>query len=129
MKKYRIIQLQVPPESRHDGIGLISTDDSIMPMLLDEAKRVLPNSYAAKLAIFTPISNSIAEISTGRFTGLSNKDTSIGWLFVKILSEMGSELFSTAVDGGFTSLFFRQDDNVESVSTPKKREDDYLSRL
>jgi len=106
MKKYEILQLWVPPETRHEGVMLFSTKRGMEDFFLPEIKKATTvfNNSPAK---FSPTPNSIPNVTTGKFELLSNKDTSVGWLMIKMLCDAGWELFSTCIDGGYTSHCFR----------------------
>lgn len=115
MKQYKIAQLWIPPDKKYDGVVLLSTDNSLVNWLLPEIKNSLP-PFGAKNAKFTQTSNSIKDVTTGRFELLSNHDSAVGWLIVKLLSEKGWELFSTSIDGGYTSHCFRYTSNFETTT-------------
>ena len=103
MKRYHVTQLEIPPESRHEGVEFVSTNLEILDALLEEVERVSPS----KLKRFTVAPSSIPDIVIGTFKFLNNKDTSIGFLITKYLSSNGWKIVSSNVEDGYTHYTFR----------------------
>jgi hypothetical protein len=100
--KHDIVQLRIPPDKKYNGVEFYSTETKLADELLQEIQ-----AATTKNAKFEPFSPQIDTVTTGIFTSLMQKDSAIGWMMIKIMSQKGWELFSTAVDEEFSNLFFK----------------------
>jgi len=100
--KYDIVQIRIPPDKQHNGVEFYSTETKLAEEILQEIQPFTTNN--AKFESFTA---RVDTVTTGTFTSLMQKDSAIGWLIVKIVSEKGWDFFLACVDADFSSFFFK----------------------
>ena len=100
--KYDIVQLKIPLDKKYLGVEFYSTETKLVEEVLREIQMFTTNN-----AKFEPFTSQVDSVTTGTFTSLMQKDSAIGWVIVKILSEKGWEIFLACGDGEFSGLFFK----------------------
>jgi hypothetical protein len=100
--KYDIAHLLIPPDSKHTGVGFYSTETKLIGELLKEVEKVTTGN-----AKFESLTEEVDSVTTGTFHSLMQKDSSIGWLILKIMIQKGWDCFSTCVDNEYSTFDFK----------------------